>query len=95
MNRGTVSGEWHKQTLRDAGLRDVPLHALRHTAAAAWLSTGRSLVFVQRQLGHSSITTTERVYGHLEQRFLANEAAATEAAIWAPASKGVRPRAVG
>jgi integrase len=95
MSRGTVSGDWHKQTLRDAGLRDMPLHALRHSAAAAWLSTGRSLVFVQRQLGHSSITTTERVYGHLEQRFLSNEAAATEAAIWRGASDDVRPHHAG
>jgi integrase len=32
---------WHKEALQDAGLRDMPLHALRHTASAAWLSTGR------------------------------------------------------
>jgi hypothetical protein len=43
----------------------MPLHALRHTAAATWLSTGHSLIFVARQLGHRSITTTEQHYGHL------------------------------
>ena len=51
------------------GIRDMPLHSLRHTAAASWLSTGHPLMFVQRQLGHRSITTTERHYGHLEQSF--------------------------
>jgi integrase len=38
-NRRTAH-EWHEATLQDAGLRDMPLHALRHTAAAAWLATG-------------------------------------------------------
>jgi integrase len=44
----------------------MPLHALRHTAAATWLTTGHGLIFVARQLGHRSITTTEQHYGHLE-----------------------------
>jgi hypothetical protein len=59
----------------------MPLHALRHTAAAAWLVTGHPLIFVQRQLGHRSITTTEEHYGHLEMSFLRNAAAQTEDAI--------------
>lgn len=60
LDRNTVSRDWHKQTLEDAALRDVPLHALRHTAAAAWLAAGNSLMYVQRQLGHADISTTER-----------------------------------
>ena len=43
MDRTTVSREWHKQALTDAAIRDMPLHALRHTAAAAWLAAGNSL----------------------------------------------------
>ena len=38
-NRKTVH-DWHEAALTDAGLRDMPLHALRHTAATAWLATG-------------------------------------------------------
>src|SRR5207244_9265958 len=34
MDRNTVSRDWHKQALQDAALRDMPLHSLRHTAAA-------------------------------------------------------------
>lgn len=30
MDRNTVSTSWHKQALADAGMRDMPLHALRH-----------------------------------------------------------------
>ena len=59
----------------------MPLHALRHTAAAAWLAAGNSLMYVQRQLDHADIATTERHYGHLERHVLAAGAIATEAAI--------------
>lgn len=82
IDRSTVSRDWHKDALVDAGLRDMPLHALRHTAAAAWLSAGQPLMFVQRQLGHSSITITERYYGHLEDTRQQSAANETEAAIW-------------
>jgi integrase len=82
MDRTTVSRDWHKAALEDAGLRDMPLHALRHTAAASWLLAGQPLIYVQRQLGHSSITITEHYYGHLEQTFQQTAANETEAAIW-------------
>ena len=59
----------------------MPLHSLRHTAATAWLATGHPLIFVQRQLGHRSITTTEEHYGHLEASFVRDAAAQTEALI--------------
>jgi integrase len=64
-NRKTVH-DWHEAALQRAELRDMPLHCLRHTAAATWLGTGHPLIFVARQLGHRSITTTEEHYGHLE-----------------------------
>ena len=81
LDRNTVSRDWHKQALEDAALRDMPLHALRHTAAAAWLAAGNSLIYVQRQLGHAEISTTDRYYGHLERHVLAAGAVATEEAI--------------
>jgi integrase len=81
MDRTTVSRDWHKSALRDAELRDMPLHALRHTAAAAWLAAKNSLAYVQHQLGHSHMPTTERYYGHLERHALAAGAVATEEAI--------------
>jgi integrase len=80
-DRTTVSRDWHKAALQDADLRDMPLHALRHTAAAAWLAGGNSLKYVQDQLGHGDIRTTERYYGHLERHVKQEGAKATEAAI--------------
>lgn len=72
---------WHEAALQDAGMRDMPLHSLRHTAAAAWLAAGQPLIFVQRQLGHRSISTTEEHYGHLEGSYVKDAAARTEMAI--------------
>jgi integrase len=41
------------------------IHDLRHSHVAALLSDGHSLTYVQRRLGHESITTTSDRYGHL------------------------------
>jgi integrase len=68
---------------RDAGLRDsLRLHDLRHSAAASWLAAGLPLIYVQRQLGHAAITTTEKQYGHLEQGFLRGAAQRAETVVW-------------
>jgi integrase len=88
LDRNTVSRDWHKGALEEAALRDMPLHELRHTSAAAWLAAGNSLMYVHRQLGHADISTTERYYGHLERHVLAAGAVATEDAI-ARASKAL------
>lgn len=39
--------------------------SLRHTCASLLLRSQLPLIVVQRWMGHESITTTERVYGHL------------------------------
>lgn len=44
---------------------DFTLHALRHTAAAWLLSSGRTPYQVSRQLGHETEATTQKYYGHL------------------------------
>ncbi|MEV8395625.1 MULTISPECIES: site-specific integrase [unclassified Streptomyces] len=40
-------------------------HDLRHSHAAALISAGHGLTYVQRRLGHESIQTTSDTYGHL------------------------------
>jgi integrase len=86
LSRSDVSRDLHKHALEDAGLRaTLRLHDLRHTAAASWLAAGLPLIYVQRQLGHASITTTEHVYGHLEDSFLRGAADRVERLIWTPA----------
>ncbi|MFJ5038030.1 tyrosine-type recombinase/integrase [Streptomyces parvulus] len=45
--------------------KNPTLHDLRHSHAAALISAGHSLTYVQRRLGHESIQTTSDRYGHL------------------------------
>lgn len=48
-----------------ADLPPMRLHDARHTAATLALASGATLDDVKRMLGHSSITITSDVYGHL------------------------------
>lgn len=49
---------------RAAGVEDVGVHTLRHSAAVAWLESGVHIKAVADLLGHSSIAITGDVYGH-------------------------------
>jgi integrase len=49
-----------------AGVEDVVVHTLRHSAAAAWLEGGVHIKAVADLLGHSSISITGDIYGHAE-----------------------------
>lgn len=48
---------------RAAGLRVIRFHDLRHTCARLMLDNGGDLRHVMAQLGHSSIATTNDIYG--------------------------------
>jgi integrase len=54
-----------KVFLREIGLPRMRLHDLRHSAATILLGMGVSANVVQELLGHSHITTTLGVYGHV------------------------------
>jgi integrase len=75
-----VRDRGHLRTLRNADLRHVRLHDLRHTAATIWLASGESVYFVQQQLGHADLKTTIGTYGHPDQA--AHREAAERAAAW-------------
>ena len=55
-----------------AGLKDVTLHILRHTAASRMVQAGVDRYKVQKILGHSSPAVTER-YAHLSVEHLRND----------------------
>lgn len=52
--------------IQRAGLEGTRIHDLRHTHASWLISDGASLEAVQDQLGHESIITTRKTYGHLQ-----------------------------
>ncbi len=56
-----------KRLLKNAGLREIRVHDMRHTMASLLLSDGASPVYVKEQLGHTSIQMTVDIYGHLIQ----------------------------
>lgn len=49
---------------KKAGVEDVGVHTLRHSAAVAWLENGVHIKAVADLLGHSSVAITGDVYGH-------------------------------
>ena len=49
---------------KSAGIEDIGVHTLRHSAAVAWLESGTHIKAVADLLGHSSIAVTGDVYGH-------------------------------
>ncbi len=52
---------------RQAGLRPVRLHDLRHGQASLMLAAGVDIAVVSKRLGHSSISLTSDTYSHLLQ----------------------------
>jgi integrase len=56
--------EWTKARRR-AGLPDVRIHDLRHTAASAMLAAQPDVLAVSRVLGHSTPILTLSLYGHV------------------------------
>jgi integrase len=51
--------------IKHAGPRRIRFHDLRHTYATQHISNNQSLAYIRDQLGHSSITVTVDLYGHL------------------------------
>lgn len=62
------------KAIERAGLDDVNIHTLRHTAASRLIQNGLTLYEVSQILGHSSVTTTAR-YAHLEKADVSRKAA--------------------
>ncbi len=51
--------------LKQAGIKRIRFHDLRHTYASLLIEQGENIKYIQSQLGHSSPTVTLNVYAHL------------------------------
>ena len=59
-----VTKEFSKVT-HQAGMKGVRLHDLRHSHASLMLKAGVQPKVISERLGHSSISTTMDIYGHV------------------------------
>ena len=67
-------GKTFTRLTKIAGLRHTRLHDLRHGAASLLLNSGADMFLVSRILGHADISTTTKIYGHLDPRVAATMA---------------------
>jgi integrase len=58
-------GDKFRRLLKEAGLPAIHFHDLRHSAATILLCMGVNIKVIQELLGHSDISVTLGVYGHL------------------------------
>lgn len=56
---------YFKQAIKKANLQNVTIHTLRHTFATRSIENGVDLKVLQELLGHSTITVTADIYGHV------------------------------
>jgi integrase len=62
--QNSVRNVFNRMLLK-AGVRKKRFHDIRHTYASMMLSNGESPQYVKEQMGHSSISITVDVYGHM------------------------------
>lgn len=60
----TANAVLHRRC-REAGVPEISVHGLRHTHASILLASGVSTASVSSRLGHSNISTTQKVYLHV------------------------------
>ncbi len=71
-DRSNVTHYFHRDS-REAGVRRIRFHDLRHTYASHFMMNGGDIFHLKEILGHSDIKTTMR-YAHLSKTFLVDKA---------------------
>lgn len=61
----STPNHWLERHCKNVSIPVISIHGLRHTHASLLMFAGVSLASVSRRLGHSSMTTTQKVYMHI------------------------------
>lgn len=69
--------QYFRKFCRDAGVKEIRFHDLRHTFASHYMMNGGNLYELQQWLGHRSIDMTNR-YAHLSPAYLQGTAGMVE-----------------
>jgi integrase len=88
INEDTLAKKHFKPILRQAGLPDIRLYDLRHTAATLALTAGVPPKVISEQLGHASAAFTLDVYSHVLPHMQDDAVARVEAVLLG--SEGLR-----
>lgn len=67
-----------RKAVKDAGLKGVTPHVLRHTAGVHMAAAGVSMSRISQYMGHTSTTVTERVYARFAPEHLKDAADALD-----------------
>lgn len=68
-DQGALDKEY-KKLLKQANIRDVRFHDIRHTTTSLLIKKGVPIKVIQVMLGHEDISTTLRVYSHVYPEML-------------------------
>lgn len=71
-----------RQIIRQAGLRAVRIHDLRHTAASVLLAQGVPARVVMEILGHSQISVTLNTYAHIAPEIARDAVERVDGVLW-------------
>lgn len=64
INPGTIN-YWLDKALDEAGLEHYTVHSIRHAYASLMIEDTSSIIAVSKRIGHSRVSTTTDIYGHV------------------------------
>jgi integrase len=66
--RPNYISRYFPKLIKRNGLKKIRFHDLRHTCATLLRNEGVPMEDIQKWMGHSEISTTERIYAHFDER---------------------------
>ena len=65
INHNNLVNRYYVPALKKAEIEKIRFHDLRHTFASLLINQGENPKYIQKQMGHSKVSTTLDIYAHL------------------------------